>query len=259
MAQDQSSVKQDTAVQALNKKIGDLDAHQHQREAVRDQRSSYQATILHEPMARLLTTQQRLELKLDVIEATCVARTTESEVRTIAQSSDRPECLPASTSSMNATRISLSVSRWSCENSCICACHRRQSRRTPRPLDRFLGVLFIGYIGIPYVTTSCDNRECTQRSSPTVSMIYIFPWWLLARAFLLIARLSSRSGLELNLRLPRVVSDTSRIWPICRNGDIEGLMSLIQQGLGSPFDIDSANSTPLLVRKRRICAALSLT
>ena len=205
---------------------------------------------VQESMRHLVMGHQRIEVKLGFDEATCISRAAESDVRSLMQSPTPMRNLPVRNTSAAAVRISASMSRYSCKDNCACVCHRRQAWRTPRPLNKFLGTLFLGYTGIPYITPQCNSKECTQRSSAIALITYLFPSLLLARVLLLVFRFSSMNGLEFNLRVPRIVSSTARIWTLAWTGDIEGTKELFQHGLGSPFDVDSLHSeTPLLVCK----------
>ena len=201
-------------------------------------------------MTHLHTAQQRLELKLDNIEATYIARLAQTEVRASRRSqTDNGTPIPYTVGTTSSVRFSMSSFYWQCENSCICACHYRQTWRTPRLLSRFLGILFVGYAGIPYITASCDTHECTRRSNPTTLVTYLFPPWFLARIFILAANFSPMCGLEVNIRIPRIMSSSSRIFEFCATGNVEGVKALFLQGLSSPFDVDLSGQTLLHVRR----------
>ena len=192
-------------------------------------------------MTRLLMAQQRIELQLNTVEATCLGRAAGSNLQSAMQSSSRMISAPA-------IQISASMFHFPCKDNCTCVCHRRRTWRTPRLLDKLLGTLFLGYAGFPYVTPQCDNEKCIQRLSLTGLITYLFPSWLLARAVVLASRLSSTNGLEFSLRIPRVISATAPIWNFCQVGDIDGVKGLFQQGLASPLDVGCWNGfTPLTV------------
>ena len=72
---------------------------------------------------------------------------------------------------------------------------------------------------------------------------------MLARAFLFVARLSLSHGIELNIRLPRVLHISSSVWRSADIGDIEGVKKLLQKRAVTPYDIDSRYGyTALTVR-----------
>ena len=245
LTQFQSSVEQGATAQGLHQRMGDIQALQQQNDAIQNERLiQYKATV-QEPMSRLLTAQKRIQVKLEAVEAAYLGRAAESNLRSTIQS-------PARNTSTTAVRISTYMSHNQCTDSCTCLCHHRQIRRTPRLLDSFLGALFLGYIGIPYITPQCDNRKCIQRSIPMTLILYLFPSWLTARALILTSKVSSMNGLEFSLRAPRIISPSARIWTCCSQGDIEGMKAVFQQSLGSPFDISGVSGeTPLQVSKDR--------
>ena len=203
---------------------------------------------------------QRLEVKLENAAAALIARTAESEARATMQLSAYAWTPPAHIFQSSGIQICTSVSHWHCEDSCSCICHRRYAWKTPRLWSHLLGLLFIGYTGIPYISPGCNIHGCTQRSCPTTLITYLFPSWLLARILILVVRFSSIGGLEFNLRVPRVVSHSSVIFDLCEKGDIEGVKGLFRQGLASPLDsCYEFGTTPLMVRMPQIAAFFNVT
>ena len=243
VAQGQRSVSHGNAVQVVQDKIRDLQIAQQQITMVQAQRSAEHEAAVKEPIAQLLVAQQRLELKLDVIKAGHIADNAESQVRAGMESVFNTGNSVDRTLTSRTIQITTSVTRWQCADSCMCSCHRhpRPKKRTPNTLDRFIGVLFVGYFGLPKISERCNDEDCIQQSSATVLVAYFFPTWLLARAMILMLRLSWVHGPELNLRIPRVVSNTSRIFYCASSGDIDGMKEILHRHLGSPMDIDVTN------------------
>ncbi|MCJ1237599.1 hypothetical protein MMC14_005586 [Varicellaria rhodocarpa] len=68
-AQIQRSIRQEVAVQSLSDDIKDLQACQQLIEAQHQQRSTRYESMFREPLTQLFMAQERLELKLDVLEA----------------------------------------------------------------------------------------------------------------------------------------------------------------------------------------------
>ena len=240
----QESIKQESAAEVLKRKLIDLSARQQQTETSQDQRLTRHEIAVQEPLTRLLATQQRLELKLDLAQATSVARAVQSITSAAMQpiSSDH-------TYSAQSLYISASTSRMKCSYSCVCICHQRQTRKTPAFLSRYFGTLFIGYTGLPKVVQPCDIHDCIQRTGSMVVVTYFFPLWLLARALFLTMKLSSCDGPHFCLRAPRVVHNSSAIIDFAIRGDISGVKKILQERLGSPFDCESSTgSSPLGVR-----------
>ena len=209
---------------------------QHQYQAKQEQQILQQATSVHEPINCLLKSQNRLELKLDAIDAERIARTVASDPQPSRQSLRGPAYAARS---METIQISMALPYVQCTTGCCCICHRRNPPRTPKILDRLFGILLVGYSGVARVTPTCDSIHCVQRSVPNILISYFFPWWLLARALIILARLSLISGPEMVIRVPRIVNENSRIFNMCTENDTHGLRELVQQGLASPFDVSA--------------------
>ena len=210
------------------------------------------------PISQLLMVQQRLELKLDVLEATNIARIADSAIRNTSQSPTH-QTRSLREHNIQTFQVSTTLSRWQCTPNCICNCHRQGHMRSPHFLDKLFGTLFAGYNGIPYLTLACDSKSCQQRSSPGIMITYCFPVWLLARALLLFMRLSSARGPELIIRVPRILSNSSVVFNMARKGNSIGMKDLLQRGLASPFDVDDGiGFTPLMVRTNLLRKAATL-
>ena len=236
-------------LRGINDLIGGLQQSQQQAESIREQNTIQREDHLREAVASLLAGQQRLEFKVDAVTAAQIARTAEQNMRGNALSPTAPIGRSDGLSPTPLSNVRLSVAYEQCISSCTCICHRRGVHRTPQRLQGFLGSLFLGYSGIPIVTPACDGPNCTTRARSTLMAMYVFPAWLLARIIQIVMRLSASNGLELNIRLPRVISSSSSIWKVSAQGNIEGIKGLFQQRAGSPFDVDSVNGyTALMVR-----------
>ena len=240
---DQHSVQQASAIEALHSKLAELQSYQQRIEINKGQRLIKQESAIQERMIQSLEIHQRLELKLDLTEATSIAK--------IAQCTADSAMRPKSLASAHVTRsisISTSLSLTKCSDGCICICHRRQTKQTPKSLTSFLGALFIGYAGLPRIAQPCNVQDCIQRTSPTFIITYFFPSWLLARALFMVINLSSHDGPQFHLRFPRVMSNNSLIFNYAATGNVDGIKQILQQRLGSPFDVDTDTSySPLMV------------
>ena len=154
------------------------------------------------------------------------------------------------TRTSNATRVTATVASAHVASTCPCSCHNgnRPTKRTPTILNRFIGVLFIGYLGVPYVNEPCNDPYCGQRCGSEIRLAYLFPAWLLARTLTILFKLSPARGPEFNIRLPRTISNTSRIITCAIKGNVDGMREILNKGLGSPMDVDISNGcTPLIV------------
>ena len=152
-------------------------------------------------------------------------------------------------STIRSFHSSLTLTCWQCSSGCPCSCHRHYRRhRIPTLLDRFLGILFVGYLGLPYLNGPCDSPQCCQRSSPGILISYIFPAWLLARTMIILMRISSSYGPELLIRIPRIISYNASIFQCIHTGNVNEIKRLFERGLSSPFDVDPSGLSGLMVR-----------
>ena len=141
----------------------------------------------------------------------------------------------------------MSESHRRCSGSCMCTCHHRRSKETPHFLKRFFGILFLGYTGFPLITPPCDIHACIRR--PTAVITYFFPSWLITRVFLMVMRVSLHDGPQISIRVPRVISGSSKIFYSAKIGDVDSIKEILQQRIGSPFDVDYFSGyTALMVR-----------
>ena len=206
---------------------------------------TWQDSLLMNSKVDLLASHHRLDLKLDRIEAAKALSTAQSGSRTTGSSTIHPEGV-LDRNYNGAFQISAAMLRWSCNSNCVCYCHNRRNFKTPQILESFFGLLFIGYAGIPCWTPRCDISAC-QHSKPTVLLTYYFPKWLLSRVLIVMGRSSPLHGPQLQLRVPRVISRSAKIFDFAMIGNIDGIKSLFKTGLGSPFDANELGTTALMV------------
>ena len=185
----------------------------------------------------ILGAQNRLQLRMDLAEATITVRAAESVARTMTKSPMDILGSPRWARTLQPTRLRAHTADPGCVIGCKCSSYVRGSIGLSS-LHRFLGSLFVGYVGLPFITPKCDDRNCAERARLVTLTTYVFPPWFLARAFHLVFRLLPCAGPELVVRVVRVVPITLAIFNHARTGDLRGLRKLLIQGLGSPFDID---------------------
>ena len=190
---------------------------------------------------------QPTHLKISAVEATRIVQTAETMARRPLHSVERSIALPLGLATATAIAIAIPSVAAQCSTSCDCVCHRRHIRRTPTFLDQFLGVLFCGYHGLPYLVPACDSPRCIDRSDATAKITYRFPHWLLARSFALSTAWSSTSGFSLNVQFPRLVSPVSRIFLLSEHGDVKGMQEAFRQGLASPLDASASDGETALM------------
>ena len=135
-------------------------------------------------------------------------------------------------------QIRASCYRRSCRPWCSCRCHVRRNLRTPATLEGFVGSLFVGYSGMPVLTSPCDEKQCRQRSGPRMIVSYQFPQWFWTRA-LYAAFVSSRMrGPEMLIRVQNKIPYASETYQHCLNGELNLLKNRFDDGFASPFDVD---------------------
>ena len=131
---------------------------------------------------------------------------------------------------------------------CRCSCHRPHRFRSPQILDTLLGSFFLGYVGLPTISVSCDTFECNHQPSPALWIDYYFPGWFLDRRVHLLMRNRRGFGPEQSLRVTRVVESAAHSIKAAMQGDVQRMRSLLRDGQASPYDTDGISS-PLIVRK----------
>ena len=119
-------------------------------------------------------------------------------------------------------------------------------------MDRILGQLFIGYAGLPLLSSKCDKEVCTKSQPARVSVEYWFP---LGFCWSQIVRLplgyQPNIGPQMSLSTLRRVPDSAPCVTLALNGDIEGLKDLFARGLASPRDVSNTRGYSIL----RVCGA----
>ena len=135
-----------------------------------------------------------------------------------------------------AVKISNSYGH-SCRTNCRCACHRRRHVRSPRIFEKIFGSLFVGYVGLPVVSSTCDVTSC-MLSSPSLWFDYYFPAWFLKQKLHCLIKHRRNLGPEQSLRVTRIVSYASDIILCTLHGDVENMRLILSSGSGSPFDTD---------------------
>ena len=220
-------------VQDVQDRLQQLKDAQDQADTIQGQRVLEQTSTISRPITELSLAHQRLEVKIDKLEATTVTRVAQDFASSATQTS-----LDTSNAGHYSIHASAITKAARCSGHCQCICHRYSKINTPSSLRQFLGVLFIGYTGFPRITSPCNSRTCIRRASPAAMATYIFPNWFLARAMLLTITASFFEGPRLSLAFPRVVENGSLLFNYIEKGDIAGIKMLFSQQLASPFDMD---------------------
>lgn len=103
------------------------------------------------------------------------------------------------------------------------------------------GKLFVGYAGIPIAAPPCDSQHCLQRIS-TVTIIYAFPIWFVARVVFL-----SFSGDLVPTASLKVVSYLTKsthddVIKLVELNNIEGIQKLLTERRISPEPVTASYS-----------------
>jgi hypothetical protein len=176
--------------------------------------------------------------------------------RKASMNSDRAKGAPS-----RSEGVGVRVSQYpsSCRPGCPCACHSQRRSNTPTFMNRVLGQMFVGYVGLPLLSPKCDNAACEKSQVPTVSVEYWFP---LGFCWSQIVRLQvgyrPNVGPQFNLTTLRSVPDTAQCVDYALNGNIEGLKDLFKRGLASPWDVSNTRGytmvrvgLPLVLRSNK--------
>lgn len=134
-----------------------------------------------------------------------------------------------------------------CRSGCTCECHLQQKSKSPAFLNRFLGQLFVGYAGLPVLSSKCNLASCQKPQSSNLSLEYWFPFGFLSSTIVrLQAGHQPNMGTLFQLDTLRRVPDTAQCVTMAQTGDIEGLKYLFSRGLASPRDVSSTRGYSLL-------------
>ena len=125
---------------------------------------------------------------------------------------------------------------WACEASCRCLCHETTHGRSPEILDRFLGILFWGYCGLPIARKRCDVAACRRRRGLKFEMSYYFPAWFVEKKIELTIRSMPLGGPQISIKMASIVSNGALLFKYTHNKDLVGIQSLFSQGLAAPSD-----------------------
>ena len=122
-----------------------------------------------------------------------------------------------------------------CGSFCPCVCHNMKQLRSPSLLDQVLGVIFVGYSALPFMTKPCDSPRCKRERISTTTVSYIFPPWFLERFITMKIRIPEP---ELLLRVLRVRPNDSEIFSAIRRQDKSMVRRLIKTGQASALDVN---------------------
>lgn len=155
--------------------------------------------------------------------------------------------------------VRVSASRSGCPKWCSCVCHKPGRIKSPHLLNQILGAVSVGYTGLPFLSSPCNEKLCRPRKESSTRITYQFPAWFLARSISM-AISSSTAGPELILRTLRILPSTSDVFRLAQNGDLNEVKALFSKGQASIYDVDINNWSILhkafLVGQKEVCEFL---
>jgi ankyrin repeat protein len=150
---------------------------------------------------------------------------------------------------------SFELQRWGsrCDDECRCCCHSRRSWNTPkywgtsRVLQSVIGSLFLGYTGLPVLSTQCDSEICRTNRTTSIHVRYMFPTWLFYRTLDVAIKSSTASPFQLNVVVrPRVRWSRTNLFGMIDAKDFEGVQQYVLANPASVHAVwDRIASSPL--------------
>ena len=134
----------------------------------------------------------------------------------------------------------------SCQLACKCRCHISYQYRSPNLLQRFVGVLFVGYAGFPGGFSRCSIKSCEALPCSRIRITYMFPFWLFCGTVISMAIRRFLSRVEAALTIARVVPKDALIFHYANNDNFDGLRYLLNNRLARPNDIQQDSEGTLL-------------
>ena len=154
-----------------------------------------------------------------------------------AETQDRPSTFPTvvvQTSTIRTKQCTVPM--------CACQCHAVTKYQHPRWMTPFIGSLFLGYAGMPYLSPiGCNESACTKREDALVKATYYFPAWIpyFSRMVSFVGRWNVLDGHDVSLRMPRVVPSSSEIFVLAQKGNVRGIKMLLSLQKASIHDVSA--------------------
>lgn len=136
-----------------------------------------------------------------------------------------------------------------CDRPCVCQCHRFTNLATPNALNQLIGRLFIGYVGLPLLSSNkCNRTACRRRRNQMeIRIAYLFPVWFVLR-FIALTITKASTTFMWKLSVPVVTQTTAPMMVFTSLGDTGKIQALLGADDGCLNAIDSvANKSALHV------------
>ncbi|KAL8694797.1 MAG: hypothetical protein Q9224_003507 [Gallowayella concinna] len=138
------------------------------------------------------------------------------------------------------------LSHRRCEASCRCACHTESRSNTPKFLKSVVGMLYVGYSGVPALSPSCDMSGCKGNAEGLLQVHYFFPSWFWGKVISMALGVNQTYGPEFCLRVANVRADLDPIFLHSYNGDVDNVRSILVAGKASVMDVTARDGNSLL-------------
>ncbi|KAL8992840.1 MAG: hypothetical protein Q9169_006800 [Polycauliona sp. 2 TL-2023] len=138
------------------------------------------------------------------------------------------------------------LSRRRCQACCKCACHTESRLNTPKFLKSVMGMLYVGYFGVPALSPSCDTSGCKGNPEGLLQVHYFFPSWFLGKVISMALGVNQIYGPEFCLRVANVRADLDPIFLHSYNGDVDAVRSILIAGKASVLDVNAQSGNSLL-------------
>ncbi|KAL6716981.1 hypothetical protein ACLMJK_004895 [Lecanora helva] len=137
----------------------------------------------------------------------------------------------------------------SCDQYCLCQCHKVTSLSTPSAYTNVIGKLFVGYAGLPLLShQKCNRISCRQgRTQTQLRIAYLFPVWFALRLIAFTLTKASTTFMW-TLSFPVVTQSATPVVIQVSLGNVFGVQSLLSSREATINTIDViASKSPLHV------------
>ena len=139
------------------------------------------------------------------------------------------------------------ATKLQCPRSCFRQCHTYSQWSSPqRRFKEVIGALFIGYSRTSTLAPTCDRTSCSRHEKSLITVLYVFPSWILQRILFILLCFTRRDGPIMSLRTVRIRDRSDGIFFWAEEGNLTKIQTLFKNGEASPFDVTATNQLSLL-------------
>ena len=204
--------------------------------------------------ARTASRVTRIEVALNQISATAPSNVAVATIYPEASSKVEPcgtatpvnirsslhECKNSLRSFPPSSTVAFETSRKAqCDIRCPCPCHVRFTCMDSSLLGSLFGSLFVGYIGIPALNSTCRLGACYSSSVRAYRILYTFPVWFLERTLEIAFGSNYFGEPEFNIRVHNRIEYTleGSLFQLARKGDVDAMQKKLTHRQASPHDL----------------------